>query len=250
MPLRLRDAVFAVGLALLATPPPAAAEDAPLTLFRDSTSDWRPFAPHDGRPGLMWEMIGAIMDEAAIGWRAEETSPARGRAALADGDLDGEPASPNWFPPEEAARYVWTDYFVKIEERLIGAPGTDFSDFAGPASLADKQVFTVVNYGYQGVDQWGGRIDVASERVMVQRIQRSAPSSVAICNIVACLYWAGALDQEIAVGPVYDSGAVALRLHKRHAALIPTLDAAIATLRERGAFGAATARYIRPAGGS
>jgi len=195
-------------------------------------------------------MVGAIMDEAAVEWDVVEASPARGRAGLAEGVFDGEPASPSWFEAEDAARYVWTEAFLTIEERLVGAPGADFSYFDGPKSLGDKQVATVVNYGYPSEALWGGRIDVASERVMVQRIQRLGPSTVGLCNIVVCLYWASRLEQKIAVGPIYDSGAVALRLQKRHAGLLPRLDAAIATLRADGAFDAATARYLRPAGGS
>lgn len=234
-----RSVGLALGLGLAAFG--ALAAD-PLRVFHTLEGVWPPFMPHEGRPGLQWELMTAALDEAGLPFEAVISSTSRARAMFAKGRIDAEAASPHWFDPAEENGVFSAPLFIS-EDVLVGSPGKDFSFFDGPETLADRVVVGIVGYGYPGVASWGERIDVASEAVMVARFAAGALDDVGVCNRLTCAFWAEKQGVRIAFGPIYDAAPVAVRVRRARADVVPRIDAAIGALRARGELAAIAARY-------
>jgi len=223
----------------------AATEERPLRLFLGVDEDrLPPYTPHDGRDGVTFEIVRAIIREAGLAFELVSASTIRGRRMLDTGAVDVEPAARDWFKDPDAHGVAWSAPFMHYDDYLIGGPETDFSFFEGFASMRYATVFSVVGYGYPGSDFWGSRVDLRSEEIMVRRLSaRIDEDAVGVCNRLACAYWAERLAAPITFGPLYDSADVGLRIAAPRTHLKPRLDAAIARLKASEALNGIIARY-------
>lgn len=246
---RIVNLVIALGVALALSAGAAAAQaERPLRVYQASENQWPPFSPHDGRPGMQWEMMTAIAAEAGLTLEAVVTSTARARDMLKRGLLDAEAASAHWFGHDEPDTAIYSRPFMISEDVLIAAPGADFSFYDGPRSLRAVTVHAIIGYSYPHEADWGRRIDVASEEVLVARMNRETLGGVGVCNRVTCGYWAARADQPVAFGPVYDAAPLGFRLHPSRMPLLPRLDAAIEKLAANGALARIAAAYAPGSG--
>lgn len=158
--------------------------------------------------------------------------PKRTNKALETGLLDFDIVSPSWFTKQDLGPlFVKSTPIIQITEYVVTLP-ENVSQYRDISQMKGKEVGTVRGYLYHD-DQHFIRTDFASEQELIKALDKHRVKAIIAGNYPA-LYWSAQLGIPVALAAVYSDGDLVFRLRKEHAALLPAINQAIATLKANG----------------
>lgn len=192
------------------------------------------------KPGILAEIVSEVLLQAKIQGISIEQPAKRTVHYLHSGLIDFDTISPDWLNGDEKQdeRFVFSAPLIRVNEYVVTLP-----NFTSPERLLEaKPVGTIRGYYYHD-DAHFERVDFASEKELVQALQMARVDRIIIGELPA-LYWANQLGVKIELKELHTSGFVHIRLLAKHRALLPKLNAAIATLKAQGRFAEIENQYL------
>lgn len=207
------------------------------------SNDWYPyFIPNSQKPGIVTEVVVAVLAEAHIEGQQVAMPPKRTLVALANGELDFDVSSPSWFPGNKVPDgYVLSDGLMEIKEYIVTLP-KNANRFSDISSLDNQNIGTVRGYFYKN-DRAFTRVDFISESKLIEALLKERIDAVIMGDLPA-LFWAQQNKTQIAFGAINSHGDLHLRLREEHAYLLPQINHAIAKLKHQGRITDIVSRYL------
>jgi polar amino acid transport system substrate-binding protein len=207
------------------------------------TAGWVPygFSGDEKKPGIFGDVAATIMAQAKVPAEPAYLSPKRAELAMLEGRLDFDFISPDWFKDGNVGdQFVTTLPLFVVREYFVTLPENQHL-YPEPSSAYGQAVGTVAGYFYYD-DEHFTRVDFLSENELVLGLEKDR-FKVAILERYTALYWAQKHQIEIAFAALHTAGKMVIRLHKKHAHLLPQINQAILQLQEQDAIDRILLRY-------
>ena len=219
-----------IAVLLLMMPFEQKAGQAVLHYDPSGSSQWFPYyIVNDDNPGVLGELIPAILQQANIKGVQTIFPPKRTIEALNNGDIDFDIISPSWFPNKDVgAQFVLSKSLFVVKEHYVHLGSTQFNS----ADVKKESIGTVRGYYYHNDGKFSRR-DFISEKKLIIALHKGR-INYAIIGDLPALYWSKTLGVKIALGPIHSSGLLHIRLRKDKIALLPMINKAIDALMVSG----------------
>ncbi|SUI76435.1 substrate-binding periplasmic protein [Shewanella morhuae] len=207
---------------------------------------WYPyFIDHQAEaPGMITELIPMILSLAKIEAEILDLPPKRTNNALETGQLDFDIVSPSWFVKQDLGPlFVKSTPIIKIIEYVVTLP-ENVSQYNDINQIKGKHIGTVRGYLYHD-DKDFIRADFTSEQELVKALDKHRVDAI-IAGNYPVLYWSTQLGIPVALAAVHSDSDLVFRLRKEHAALLPAINQAIATLKANGDIDQIIKKYTQP----
>ncbi|MGI2065403.1 substrate-binding periplasmic protein [Shewanella sp. MF08487] len=207
---------------------------------------WYPyFIDHQAEaPGMIAELIPMILSLAKVEAEILDLPPKRTNKALETGLLDFDIVSPSWFAKQDLGPlFVKSTPIIQITEYVVTLP-ENVSQYRDINQIKGKEVGTVRGYLYHDAQHFI-RTDFASEQELIKALGKHRVKAIIAGNYPA-LYWSAQLGIPVALAAVHSDGDLVFRLRKEHAALLPAINQAIATLKANGNIDEIIKKYTQP----
>ncbi len=215
----------------------------PLRYDISGSGNWYPYyIDNSQHPGILADIIGAILARAGIPGEMSVMPAKRINYALYKQLIDFEVISPEWLTTAEKndPAFVFSIPFLTVSEYLVTL-SSHKDQFTSRDVLVGKPVGTVRGYVYHDDNRFT-RVDFQSERELVLALEKHR-IKVAIIGDLPARHWAKTLGVEIAFGALHSEGKLHMRLLKKHAPLLEKINQAILSLEQDGSLQRILARY-------
>ncbi|WP_338292010.1 transporter substrate-binding domain-containing protein [Planctobacterium marinum] len=208
------------------------------------SSAWYPyFIPDAEHPGIVAELVSAVLARANILGVPTELPPKRTLMALEKGELDFDVTSPSWFAGHKIPEgFVISEGLIEIREYLVTLPENQHL-FSTLDQMHHQQIGTVRGYLYNN-DAMFERVDFNSEYQLIKALQIGRIQAVIMGDLPAS-YWAEQIGINIAYGAQHSEGDLHFRLREEHAHLLAPINKAIDNLKNEGKVEQITSHYIK-----
>ncbi|HYC05999.1 MAG TPA: transporter substrate-binding domain-containing protein [Azospirillaceae bacterium] len=241
-----RRGLLALPLLLLA--PPARAEDWDVLVNHVGPEGWPPYYYGEAAGGgIALDLLAEIARLSGIRIETRYVPMKRGFVQFRQGILTLETlVADHWRRGTEIEQLiVYSDPLMQGEEVLLFTPGRAFP-VSGPGDLAGREVATIRHYSYAGIDG-ARRVDMPQEATLVVSVAKGVvPVGIVERNVGRHI--ARSMGLAVEFGPVRDSYAYRLGVHRDKAHLLPRLNAAIRRLRDEGGVERIVERHLGPSG--
>jgi ABC-type amino acid transport substrate-binding protein len=215
--------------------------DYPTLRYDPSGSNaWYPYyINREDKPGILPEVLNAILTIAKIKGEKRTFPPLRTIYALKSGDIDFDLVNLDWLSKEDKSNeFVYSDGFIRIKEYVVSLNKTNIKQGkSGP-----KEIGTVRGYYYHN-DREFNRIDFSSERELIMALKLNRVSHI-ICGDRPAIYWSELLDVPIKFTELHSDGFLRIRLRTEFIHLLPKLNIAIDKINKDGTLEEIIKRYI------
>lgn len=204
---------------------------------------WVPWNTHpeESKPGIFKEVTQVILDEAGINGNPIILPTKRAIKDLENGDIHFDFVSPDWFTDGNVGeQFVTSDSMLDITEWFITLPKNE-SQYHSLPNIYGNVVGTIRGYYYFD-DARFTRMDFSSESTLIEGLKMNR-FDVAILEEMTAIYWSQEQGIDISLAAIHTQGPMVLRIHKSKAALLPTINKAIAGLKFEGKIEAILNKY-------
>lgn len=204
------------------------------------SNNWAPYRISSREnPGVLGELVPAILRTANMKGLPAQLPPQRTLKALEKGQLDFDIISPAWFAENEIqGDFLLSDPILPLREHIVSMPG----EWKAGDDYRGRAVATVLGYFYHD-DHSFTRQDYPSEREVVMAVANGR-IDIGILGDLPALYWASKLNLKIELNTLHAEGALHIRLRKELAPILPQINTAIATLKANGKTDEIIQKYI------
>lgn len=220
-------------------------------------SDWRPFTWHDDQGelhGIAIEVARQVLDLAGVEAQLVSYPVNRLQSMLGRGEIDINFAdSPHWNSVGDRQHYLFSIPYMRVQEHLYfladhPARHDDVSQ------LNDLTIGMVRGYTYPLLDASFTadrlqRLETSQDTVLLSLLQSGRVDAVAMVDdLFDYLVTHNHLDaSQFVRGPQLSDAPLVFKLQAEHADLLPRIDQAIRTLKQRGELARIRQAYL-PAG--
>ncbi len=195
------------------------------------------------KPGILPEIITALMAQANITANHVELPTKRITKYLENGIIDFDVISLKWLAQSERDNpyYIFSEPLIPATEMIVALPD-NVAQYQTKQSLYSKEVGTVLGYYYHD-DAKFNRVDFPSEKELMIALSK-ARIDVAIMGIHTAAYWSKQLNINTEFGAQHSHGYLRVRLLAKHKALLPKINQALAHLHSSGYIKRIEDKYI------
>ncbi|OHU86316.1 MULTISPECIES: substrate-binding periplasmic protein [Pseudoalteromonas] len=212
-----------------------------LTYSVSGSGSYYPYYTHDPeQPGILPEVVTAILDTANIEGTNLLLPAKRTVLYLETGKIDFDLISPSWLNDQQRndPRFIYSDAILSVDEYIVSTKKLSFEP-----KLKGAEVGTVRGYYYHD-DIHFERIDFNSEKELLQALAKGR-IDLAIIGDLPAIYWAKELNIPVYLNSVHSQGEMHMRLQAKHKKLLPVINQAIKTLHQQAFFKTITQRYVQ-----
>jgi polar amino acid transport system substrate-binding protein len=211
----------------------------------NASSSWVPYyiAGSAENPGILGELVPLLLAKANIEVEKNNYPPKRTNYALANGLLDFDFVSPSWFEDQKVGDdFVSSIAILVIQENIITLD-KNAQKWQDVNQIKGKKIGTIRGYLYHD-DAEFTRVDFTSERELIKALHKERVEAV-ISGDLPALYWAKKLNRPVTLAAIHSEGHLVMRLRKKHTALLPQINAAIAEFNQNGTTQSIIEKYTK-----
>ncbi|MFC3093848.1 substrate-binding periplasmic protein [Alteromonas sediminis] len=200
----------------------------------------------DKYSGIYAELFTAVLKQADIDFELFPVPAMRKRIMFENGEMALSCCSnPAWRNRQKELQvqlfslpiYESTDHYIFNSNQIF--------NIAAPSDLKTRVVGTVRGFTYPDSEWFGTDIKVQTEEKLLELLHLGRVE-VAIVNKEVAEYYINKNGWALTIGPEHDKHALHIRVHKQHAALLPSINQAITQTIRSGRRDQIIKRHLHP----